>query len=49
MIHIIPTQYLPIANMAMSICASAFYFYKGDIRHGLYWLSAFVLTGSVTF
>jgi hypothetical protein len=39
----------PIILMCLNLCASASYFYKGDIKHGIYWLAAFVLTGCVTF
>lgn len=40
---------LPIAMMALSIGASAVYFYHGDIRQGIYWAAATVLNAAVTF
>jgi len=33
----------------LSATASARYFMAGDVRHGLYWLSATVITAVVTF
>lgn len=39
----------PIMLMTLNLCASVTYFYNGDIKHGIYWISAFVLTACVTF
>jgi hypothetical protein len=33
----------------LSLCASAVYFFKGDVRHGLYWLFAAALPATVTY
>ena len=40
---------LPYLMIVEMLFASAVYFYKGDIRHGMYWLSGAVLNISVTF
>ncbi len=40
---------LAIASMALNLAASLGYFVYGDIRKGIYWLSAAILTASVTF
>lgn len=42
-------KYLAFANMALSLGASIGYAFAKDPRHAIYWASAFVLTGSVTF
>jgi hypothetical protein len=40
---------LPTVMIILSVMASIIYFYKGDIRHGVYWLAGATLTASVTF
>lgn len=42
-------QVLPICSIVLSVGAAIIYFWRGDIRHGIYWTSAAILTGSVTF
>lgn len=39
----------PILLIVLDVGASIVYFINNDIRHGVYWLSAAVLTASVTF
>ena len=39
----------PTILVVLDIGASIVYFAQGDIRHGVYWLSASVLTASVTY
>jgi hypothetical protein len=39
---------LAIASMILSILASVGYFIAGDVRRGIYWLAAAVLTATVT-
>jgi len=43
------TQYLPVILICINIAAAIVYFSSGDMRKGIYWLSASVLTASVTF
>ena len=43
------TKVFPIKLMALNICASIVYFYNGDIKRGVYWIAAAVLTYTVTF
>jgi len=42
-------QWFPCALIALDIGASITYAYNGDWRRALYWLSAAVLTSTVTF
>ncbi len=39
----------PIISMTLNLLASIAYFYNGDIRHGIYWIAACILTASITF
>jgi len=39
----------PVILMFLNLCASVVYFYHGDIRHGIYWVTACILTACVTF
>jgi hypothetical protein len=39
----------PVIMMALNICASVSYFAIGDIKHGVYWIAAAVLTFCITF
>ena len=39
----------PITLVILDIAASTVYFYSGDIRRGVYWFAAAVLTSCVTF
>jgi hypothetical protein len=39
----------PILMIALQFGASIIYFCKQDVRHGTYWLSAAVITVTVTF
>jgi len=40
---------LPILMVIMSFSASIIYFYKGDVRHGIYWIGSGILISAVTF
>lgn len=39
----------PIALMTLNCCAACVYFCSGDIKRGVYWIAASVLTFCVTF
>jgi hypothetical protein len=39
----------PSITMTMNFGASLIYFLKKDVKHGIYWLSAGILTFSVTW
>ncbi len=39
----------PCVQIVLSIAACVVYFHTGDIRKGIYWLAAAVLTSAVTF
>jgi hypothetical protein len=39
----------PTVMMALNWCAAAVYFSRGDWKKGVYWLSASVLTYTVTY
>ena len=43
------TKILPVAMIVMSVFASVVYFVAGDIRKGIYWMSAAILNAAVTF
>lgn len=45
----IPARFFPTILIALDALAGAVYFGKGDIRRGIYWLAAAVLTSCVTF
>ena len=46
----IPTSAIfPTILIALDVAAAAVYFWHGDIRHGVYWLAAAVLTTTVTY
>jgi len=38
----------PAILMFLNLCASIVYFCHGDVRRGIYWLSALILTACVT-
>lgn len=40
---------LPILLIIIDFCAAIVYLIKGDIKHGIYWIAAGVLTCCVTF
>lgn len=42
-------QWVPVAQMFLSVIASVAYLMEGDYRRAVYWLAAAVLTASVTF
>lgn len=42
-------QILPTILITIDILSSIPYFVQGDIRRGIYWLAAAVLTTTVTF
>jgi hypothetical protein len=44
-----PEKFVPTLMILGSIVSSVFYFAKGDIRHGLYWIAGAVLTTTVTY
>lgn len=46
---IIPIKLFPIILIILDILAALVYFYNGDVRKGIYWLSAATLTTTVTF
>jgi len=39
----------PIVLIVLDVCAAGVYACIGDVRHAVYWLSAAVLTATVTF
>jgi len=39
----------PSVLIVLDVCAAVVYACCGDVRHSVYWLSAAVLTTSVTF
>jgi hypothetical protein len=49
LINIIPIWLFPTTMIVLDIFASIVYFHYGDYRKGIYWLSAAILTASVTF
>ena len=44
-----PTKLFPTALIVLDICAAVVWWYHGDYRRTIYWLSAAVLTASVTY
>lgn len=43
------TKLFPCILMILNICASITYLYYGDWKKSIYWVSACVLTATVTF
>lgn len=43
------TQIFPTALIVLDVCASVMCLMDGDVRRGVYWIAAAVLTTSVTF
>jgi len=43
------TRIFPSILIALDLCAGAVYACHSDWRHAIYWISAAVLTASVTF
>jgi hypothetical protein len=43
------SKLLPSVNILIAVGAAIVYFCVGDVRRGIYWTSAAVLTASVTF
>lgn len=43
------TRFFPIVMIILQVCASAVYFWFGDIWHGIYWTGAVIVTAAVTF
>lgn len=41
--------FFPTLLIALDVCAALVYWHDGDVRKVIYWLSAAVLTASVTF
>ena len=39
----------PTLLMILDLCAAVVWFYHGDYRRGIYWISACVLTATVTY
>jgi len=39
----------PLIIITIDLLASLFYFFSGDVKKGIYWLSAAILTTTVTF
>lgn len=44
-----PTQIFPCCLIVLDVLAAIVYFVGGDVRKGIYWLSAATLTSCVTF
>ena len=44
-----PEKIMPTIMILCSIASSIVYFYKGSMGQGLYWVSASMLTYSVTY
>jgi len=42
-------DYLVVTLTTLNIVASAAYFVDGDFHRGIYWVGAFLLTGSTLF
>lgn len=42
------TKLFPYTLIVLDLAASTVYFYNGDLRRGVYWFAAAVLTASVT-
>jgi len=42
------TKIFPIILMVLDLCASIVYFSNGDIKRGIYWIAAMILTLTVT-
>jgi hypothetical protein len=42
-------KFLPTVMIVLDLAASAVYFAAGDIRRGVYWAAAAVLTTSMTY
>lgn len=42
-------QILPVALIAIDVAAAVVYGFDGDVRRGVYWVAAAILTASVTF
>jgi hypothetical protein len=42
-------QIVPIVLIILDIISASLYAINGDVRHTIYWLSAAILTASVTF
>lgn len=49
MLPLKPTQYLPCLLIVIDVGAAVVCFWYGDVRRGIYWLSAATLTSTVTF
>ena len=43
------TQYLPSLLIVINVICAILYAYDGDVRKMIYWMSAAILTASVTF
>lgn len=43
------TKIFPVAMILLSISAAIIYLFDHDLRHVIYWMSAAILTASVTF
>lgn len=43
-----PEKIFPVMLILLNICAAIVYFSCGDVKRGVYWLSAAVLTTCVT-
>ena len=49
LIRSIPPQTMPMLLIGIDLIAAAMYFATHDIKRGVYWISAAVLTATVTF
>jgi hypothetical protein len=47
--HAMSVLFFPTVLIILDIAAAAIYLIQGDLRHGIYWLSAAVLTASITY
>jgi len=43
------TQIFPTILIILDIAAAIVWFYNGDMRRGIYWIAAAVLTSTVTY
>ena len=43
------TKIFPVTLIVLDVCAGIVYLINGDMRKFIYWISAAILTASVTF
>jgi len=47
--QLIGPKTFPTIQIVISLCAALGYFWTGDIRRGIYWIAAGILTATVTY